>query len=212
MKIEPATTLFCSAISEELDQFDDSGRWNTFLCGVGNLEAALNLQKLLLEKRNQKDPLPSQILFLGSAGVYPWLHPSFWKGRFGYSHEFQNQEIAKIEKRIRVPEFVPDSFEFRSPFQFQAVEEILPSKTNGTGSVTIDTVSGRSLEFLRTEDLGFENMECFGLARVCSEFQIPFCAFFALTNTVGPSGSGEWKQNYRRESTRLQDFLLSFFV
>ncbi|MBM9501757.1 phosphorylase [Leptospira sp. 201903071] len=212
MKIDPASTLLCSAIPEELDRFQDSGKWNTFLCGIGNLEAALNLQKLLLQKRNKGLTLPSQIVFIGSAGVYPWLHPSFWKERFGYSFEFQNQEIAKIEKRIRIPEIVPDSFEFTSPFQFSAVEEILVSKTNGTGSVTIETVSGKSLEFLRINDLGLENMECFGLARVCEEFQISFCAFFALTNTVGPSGSAEWKQNYRKESTRLQEFLLSFLL
>lgn len=212
MKIDPTSTLFCSAISDELDRFQSSQKWNAFLCGIGNLEAALSLQKFLLEKKIQGQTLPSQIVFLGSAGVYPWLHPSFWKGRFGYSYEFQNQEIAKIEKRIRIPEIVSDSFEFVSQFQFQAVEEILPSKTNGTGSVTIETVSGKSLEFLRTNDLGFENMECFGLARVCEEFNIPFCAFFALTNTVGPTGSEEWKQNYRRESIRLQEFLLSFFL
>ncbi|PJZ55022.1 phosphorylase [Leptospira adleri] len=212
MKIDSTSALFCSAISDELDRFQNSQKWNTFLCGIGNLEAGLGLQKFLLEKRNLGQTLPSQIVFLGSAGVYPWLHPSFWKGRFGYSYEFQNQEIAKIEKRIRIPEIVPDKFEFISPFQLEAVEEILPSKTNGTGSVTIETVSGKSLEFLRANDLGFENMECFGLARVCEEFNIPFCAFFALTNTVGPTGSEEWKQNYRRESIRLQDFLLSFFL
>ncbi|MBM9577213.1 phosphorylase [Leptospira sp. 201903070] len=210
MKIDPTSTLLCSAISDELDRFQDSGSWNTFLCGIGNLEAGLNLQKLLLQKRNKGLTLPSQIVFLGSAGVYPWLHPSFWKGRFGYSCGFQNQELAKIEKRVRVPEIVPDSFEFPNPFQFQAVEEILTSNTNATGSITIETVSGRSLEFLRTHDLGFENMECFGLARVSEEFRIPFCAFFALTNTVGPNGSEEWKQNYRKESVLLQDFLLSF--
>ncbi|AOP34031.1 phosphorylase [Leptospira tipperaryensis] len=212
MKIDPTSTLLCSAISEELDQFQDSGKWNTFLCGIGNLEAGLNLQRLLLQKQNKGLTLPSQIVFLGSAGVYPWLHANFWKGRLGYSYEFQNQELAKIEKRIRIPEIVPDSYEFASPFQLSAVEEILTSRTNGTGSISIETVSGRSLEFLRENDLGFENMECWGLARVCEEFQIPFCAFFALTNSVGPSGSEEWRHNYRRESTRLQDFLLSFFL
>ncbi len=176
------------------------------------MEAGLRLQKFLLEHQNKNLALPTQVLFVGSAGVYPWLHPSFWKNRFGFSFQIENQELGKIERRIRIPEIVPDSYEFPHPFEFTSKEEILISKTNASGSITIENVSGKVLEYLREHDIGFENMECFGLAKVCHDFRIPFHSFFALTNTVGPLGSEEWKSNYKKESAKLQEFLLSFLL
>lgn len=212
MRIEPSKTLICSAIAEELDQISISGKYPILLCGVGNLEAGLRLQKFLLEHQNKNLTLPTQVLFIGSAGVYPWLHPSFWKDRFGFSFQIENQELGKIERRIRIPEIIPDSYEFPYPFEFTSKEEILISKTNASGSITIENVSGKVLEYLREHDIGFENMECFGLAKVCHDFRIPFYSFFALTNTVGPLGSEEWKSNYKKESAKLQEFLLSFLL
>ncbi|MGJ4750980.1 phosphorylase [Leptospira kmetyi] len=212
MRIEPAKTLICSAIADELDLISKSGKYPTLLCGIGNLEAGLRLQRFLLEHQNKHLELPSQVLFVGSAGVYPWLHPSFWKDRFGFSFHIENQELAKLERKVRVPEIVPDSYEFPHSFEFESKEEILISKTNATGSITIENVSGKALEYLREHDLGFENMECFGLAKVCRDFGIPLYSFFALTNTVGPTGSEEWRFNYKRESVRLQEFLLSFLL
>ncbi len=214
MKIKlPKTTLICSAIKEEVDQILKLEKFTVFVCGIGNLEAGLNLQRFLLDCLNNKNLIfPTQVLFIGSAGVYPWLHSNFWKNKFGFSFQFENQELAKIERKVRVPETVPDVYEFSHSFKFKSVEEILISKTNATGSITIDNVSGKSLEYLREHDLGFENMECFGLAKVCNHFQLPFYSFFALTNTVGPLGSEEWEFNYKKESAKLQEFLLSFFL
>ncbi len=214
MKIKlPKTTLICSAIKEEVDQILKLEKFTVLVCGIGNLEAGLNLQRFLLDCLNNKNLIfPTQVLFIGSAGVYPWLHPNFWKNKFGFSFQFENQELAKIERKVRVPETVPDVYEFSHSFEFKPVEEILISKTNATGSITIDNVFGKSLEYLREHDLGFENMECFGLAKVCNHFQLPFYSFFALTNTVGPLGSEEWKFNYKKESAKLQEFLLSFFL
>ncbi|WP_000694673.1 hypothetical protein, partial [Leptospira interrogans] len=165
MKIKlPKTTLICSAIKEEVDQILKLEKFTVFVCGIGNLEAGLNLQRFLLDCLNNKNLIfPTQVLFIGSAGVYPWLHSNFWKNKFGFSFQFENQELAKIERKVRVPETVPDVYEFSHSFEFKSVEEILISKTNATGSITIDNVSGKSLEYLREHDLGFENMECFGL-------------------------------------------------
>ncbi|TGK35201.1 phosphorylase [Leptospira gomenensis] len=213
MKIDPKDTLLCSAIAAESDKIAADGRLKTFLCGIGNLEAALRLWEFLSDLKRHGQTLPSKILFVGSAGVYPWIHPRFWKGKFGHSFEIQIQEPSKIEKKIHVPEIVPDSLSFENPFQVSDTnEELLISKTNATGSLTIETVSGKVLEYLRENDLGFENMECWGLASVCSRFKIPFGALFALTNGVGPSGSEEWKTNYRVESDRLQKWILSLLV
>ncbi|MDV6235049.1 phosphorylase [Leptospira ellisii] len=213
MKIDPKDTLLCSAIAAESDRIAAEGKIETFLCGIGNLEAGLRLWEFLSDLKRNGRNLPARILFVGSAGVYPWIHPRFWKGRFGHSYEIQIQELAKIEKRIRVPELVPDSLAFENPFAASGGnEELLISKTNATGSVTIEAVSGRALEYLRENDLAFENMECWGLASVCSRFGIPFGALFALTNGVGPNGSEEWRSNYRFESNRLQDWILSLLV
>lgn len=55
MKIKlPGTTLICSAIKEEVDQILKLEKFTVLVCGIGNLEAGLNLQKFLLDCLNNK--------------------------------------------------------------------------------------------------------------------------------------------------------------
>lgn len=55
MKIKlPKTTLICSAIKEEVDQILKLEKFTVFVCGIGNLEAGLNLQRFLLDCLNNK--------------------------------------------------------------------------------------------------------------------------------------------------------------
>ncbi|TGK13812.1 phosphorylase [Leptospira fletcheri] len=198
--------LFCGAFSGEIDRISVHADLKTLEVGVGNLNAALRLQSYLL--RNP-EPVPKAILFLGSAGVYPWIPRKEWEGKIGFSRTFTNYEIAYLDKKIRIPEFLSLKLEC-IPFSFPLPNlEFFESGTNGTGSVTIEDPSPRVLERLKTESIGLENMEVFGLAKVAQDFQIPFAALFSLTNRVGPKGSEEWKSSWRKLSERLQESLLS---
>ncbi|TGK04126.1 phosphorylase [Leptospira langatensis] len=197
--------LFCGAFSGEIDKLkSDSGIW-TFETGVGDLEAAINLQKYL----SQNDtPRPKAVISVGSAGVYSSVPRKDWEGKFGISRLFVNYEIAYLDKKVRIPDSMNLKYDFPD-FEFPFTgPEFLELATNGTGSVTLEDLSPRALERIKTEGIGFENMEAFGLAKVCKTLGIPFGAIYALTNKVGPKGSEEWKLSWRKHSDRLQERIL----
>lgn len=199
--------LFCAAFAGEVDKLKLDPKIHTFEAGIGELEAAINLQKYLSESSNWK---PKAILGIGSAGVYNWIPRKDWEGKFGISKVFANYQIAFLDKKVRLPESMTFKLEFPDlQFPFEG-NDFVESATNGTGSVTLEDLSPRALERIKGEGLGFENMEAFGLAKVCNLFNIPFGTIFALTNKVGPKGSEEWKLSWRKHSDRLQEKILSY--
>lgn len=52
-----------------------------------------------------------------------------------------------------------------------------------------------------------ENMEAATLAFACRALAIPFSAFVCVTNTIGPNGRAEWRQNFRTAGERLGEFI-----
>ncbi|EQA43584.1 hypothetical protein LEP1GSC050_1400 [Leptospira broomii serovar Hurstbridge str. 5399] len=207
-KIKNREILFCGAFTGEIDKLQSDNRFWVLETGVGNLNAALRLQSFLLENR---EDLPKSIIFLGSAGVYPWVPRKEWEGKLGLSRAFTNYEIAYLDKKIRVPEFLKLKLEFTA-FKIPTLGNgFFESTTNGTGSVTLEDLSPRATERLKTEEIGLENMEVFGLAKVAESFAIPLTAIFSLTNRVGPKGSDEWKSSWRKLSDKLQEAVIASF-
>ena len=74
---------------------------------------------------------------------------------------------------------------------------------------TVNSPSSVSLVASELWDMDFENLETFGLAYVSDRMKIPFTALMPLTNSVGPDGSSEWKNNYRIMSENLQKLILN---
>ncbi|MBU42930.1 MAG: hypothetical protein CMN76_06910 [Spirochaetaceae bacterium] len=50
-----------------------------------------------------------------------------------------------------------------------------------------------------------ENLEVFGMARLCEIHKIGFSTVMAVTNAVGPEGSASWAENYRPMGQTLQE-------
>ncbi|MFB5651593.1 phosphorylase [Leptospira wolffii] len=199
--------LFCGAFVGEIDKIKSDSRLRTFETGIGALEAAVNLQKYLSDPSTTP---PKSVIFIGSSGVYSWIPRKEWEGKFGISRSFVNYEIAALDKKVRIPDQMllkHDFPDFVFPFEGS---EFLESVTNGTGSVTLEDLSPRAMERIKSEGIGFENMEVFGLAKVCALLGIPFGAVLSLTNKVGPKGSEEWKLSWRKHSDRLQEKILSY--
>ncbi len=198
--------LICGAFVGEIDKLKQDSRLRTFETGIGDLEASIHLLDYLL---NPSNPRPSAVLFVGSAGVYSWVPRKEWEGKIGLSKYFVNYEMAFLDKKVRLPENMNLKYEFADlVFPFEG-PEFIESRTNGTGSVTLDDLSPRATERLKTEGIAFENMEAFGIAKVCAFLGIPFGAVLALTNKVSPKGSEEWKLSWRKHSDRLQERILS---
>lgn len=197
--------------------------------GVGSIDAALTLQHRLL---NQNLPRIDEILFIGSAGRHistvdhdnPAVdlpgstagEPAAPSGRknlperhdWGFSVRFLRLESSVRQGESRLPPALVSTVETTpgSLGEF-LVGRLRPltGVTNSLDSITLVSVS--SEDFNITGPL-FENMEAFGVARICELLSLPCSAFFALTNDVGPEGSLQWALNHGRMGLELQRAIL----
>lgn len=184
--------LFCSAIAEEQAQLRTP---NSIVTGIGNLESALQLESFLQNHRSI-----SGVVFLGSCGEYS---------------KRSNGEMPNIDCLVTCSVF----------FQRELTEERLESKRVSDTkifefspvldwelpSVICNSPSVLSLVSWKpstpVSDITMvENLECYGLAKVCEKKEIPFQALFAITNEVGPEGSNQWKSNYRHLAIMLVNY------
>lgn len=193
--------LICSAILAEQEQLKDlsvSGiKVTPIVCGVGNVAAAIALTQYL-----EKNPAPDEILFVGSAGTYRLQSDEF---RVGVSNLFFQRELAVVRSESNRPALMPASIEtVRGSIASGLADSLhcVGGSTNCPDSITL--VSPGTL----FGEIEFENMECYGLSLVANQYGLPFSAFFAITNAVGPNGSESWRKNYREYSQELQKRLI----
>ena len=188
-------------------------RVEIFEGGVGNLNCALNLQERILDRQA---PPVAEAIFIGSAGVYLRSHDS--QGPHpgpdfpGFSRTFYNREAAVLEGRARLPEpLTKTSMSTPGPIGETLAKNLdaLEGATNSPDSLTL-FAPVESEHF--PGDINYENMETFGAAMAFLKYSIPFCAFFALTNYVGPEGSKEWSRVYKEYSTKLQARILDILT
>lgn len=168
--------------------------------GIGSVAAAVSVQARLL---NPALPPITEILFLGSAGVYD----AAVRGRgarFAYSTRFCKRDLAAIKGEARLPGVTGDVIESRPGVFARELTARRPEFVSGVTNST-DSVS---LVSLQVTECDFENLEVYGIAYVCKRYEIDFAALLALTNAVGPDGSDEWRANYREMSLELQQIVL----
>lgn len=184
--------------------FDEPVRLEAFECGIGNITAALNLQERILRAAVPVD----EVVFLGSAGVYPsavvgYLLPA----EFGFSRNFSNYEINVLEGRGKIPDLMVARIRTDPGHLGRRIITGLSlpeGQVNSPDSLTLSPADRDGVY----HPLDFENMEVFGLASVARRHNIPFCAIFALTNTVGPDGSREWAASHQTLGEELQERIL----
>ncbi len=162
------------------------------ICGIGNISAAVSLTAAM-----EKNP-PDEILFVGSAGSYEPAPDEF---RAAISNSFVQREIAALEGRARKPDAMISTIDTRRGPLAAAIAARGGFQEGRVNCVEAVTLMEPGQLF---DGLAFENMECFGLAWAAAKVDVPFSALFAITNTVGPDGSAQWRRNYRAFSQELQ--------
>jgi nucleoside phosphorylase len=209
------TVLFAGAFAPEIDLLRNvrsatgpaaggPARYEVLETGIGSVAAATALQARLLGVGLMG---VAGVIFVGSAGVYQ-RSLAYGPGHFGCSTQFCKRDLAVLEGRGRIPADLSDTIETASGPQAGLIADsfeagaLLRGIANSTDSVTLAEVNSGA-------EPHFENMEAFGLAWVCRRYGLPFTAFFALTNYVGPAGSDEWRANYRTMSIDLQQRVLA---
>ncbi len=204
--------------------------------GIGVLESTLNLQKFLIECSKRKISI-CEIVFLGSAGIYPnpssfrikpTLHPFLKCGplSFAFSQYFLFRDIARIRGQAFKPEKMVDKIVTKAgPLAHKVLslcdreqfcnfykENIIVNTTPYISKVRVlekEIVSKEDFSFFNQGNLGYlENLECYGLAYVAKKHKVRFSSFLALTNFVGETSHEEWLRNFRIMSSVLQKLFL----
>ena len=155
--------------------------------GVGLVDMGINLTKFLCEN---KQNLPSKIIFVGSAGLYK-------EGEIFEIYESSvaaNIEISSLENRSYSPiEWEIDSSVPRGTY-----------KVNSSNFITTDQNLAHKL-FARGYFL--ENMEFFAVLKVAQKFQIPAYGIFVATNFCDKNAHTDFVKNRERAKKELEKYL-----
>jgi nucleoside phosphorylase len=188
----PTETLIASAFDGEIDHLLGSKAFPHIKSfGIGNLEAALCLMEYL-----RAHPEIRSVIFLGSCGAYPWS-------------KFKTGEMVSINKvhSLEVSAYLGHSKQIRAratSISFQSPAQIFHSAIcNAPASLTLAQLQTPPSE--EWSEIDVENLELFGIARVCEILNITLTSHLCITNLVGPNGSIDWQKNWRAMSSALQE-------
>ena len=155
--------------------------------GIGLVDMGINLTKFLCENRQN---LPSKIIFVGSAGLYK-------EGEIFEIYESSiaaNIEISSLENRSYSPiEWEIDSSVPRGTY-----------KVNSSNFITTDQNLAHKLF-----DRGYflENMEFFAILKVAKKFQIPAYGIFVATNFCDENAHANFLKNHERAKKELEKYI-----
>jgi futalosine hydrolase len=197
--------LVIAATQMELDPFlaragERSNRWTALVAGVGPVETAVTVGRMLAEHHRQI----SGVLQFGVGGAYLLPSPEEQVGILSVC--LAEREVLGDLGICHLDsiEYFPDelggasSFPLVSPLLARA-EGVLKSYsiTYHLGTfITVNSVSGtaRRGEMLRNHWQGLcENMEGGAVARLCKEYKLPFLEMRVISNLVEDRNIHNWQ-------------------
>ncbi len=195
--------LVCSAWEEEVKAIKASNLAEVSIktLGIGYLEAALQLNKMLQDKPY------SRIIFLGTAGAY--------------SKELPIGEIVSVSQisllnlgEVLGHSYIPKKYSsYKSSLHIHSATQ--PLTTNCLSSLEITKSSDFSkkiIEYYKLQTALVENMELYGVAKVATEHNIPWSAFLGITNYTNENAHQDWKANHEIVSENLGKTLLEIIT
>lgn len=188
---ESEVSLLAHSFSE--NSIIDGIEYHALTCGIGNLNAALFLQELLLKEKF------NEIIFIGTAGSYKAVDDELI-----FSSDFIQIEILCLQGEGKKPEGMNDEILSRpGPLGEKIAKSLnLSRKTvNAPNCITLKKIDAFDFS-------AFENLEVYGLALVCESHKVFFSAVMPVTNLVSEMGSIQWGKNHKIMSTKLQNSVL----
>ena len=155
--------------------------------GVGLVDMGINLTKFLCENRQN---LPSEIIFVGSAGLYK-------EGKIFKIYESSvaaNIEISSLENRSY------------SPIEGE-IASVVPRGTCKVNSSNFITTDQNLAHKLFTRGYFLENMEFFAVLKVAQKFQIPAYGIFVATNFCNKNAHADFLKNHEQAKKVLEKYL-----
>ena len=187
-----------TALLQKRAMVDDCGRYGQILTANGQLDERLNLidSPILQSTKSSQNPdkilnaLPSEIIFVGSAGLYK-------DGKVFEIYESSdaaNIEISSLENKSY------------SPIESE-IASVVPRgtcKVNSSNFITNDQNLAHEL-FARGYFL--ENMEFFAVLKVAQKFQIPAYGIFVATNFCDENAHADFIKNHEKAKKGLEKYL-----
>ena len=155
--------------------------------GVGVVDMGINLTKFLCENRQN---LPSEIIFVGSAGLY----------REGEIFEIYESSVAV---NIEISSLENKSY---SPIESE-VASVVPRGTCKVNSSNFITTDQNLAHKLFDHGYFLENMEFFAVLKVAQKFQIPAYGVFVATNFCDENAHTDFVKNHERAKKELEKYL-----
>ena len=149
--------------------------------GVGLVESAMNLTKLLLQEK------PDSLLFIGSAGSY---------GNYKIFDIVTATDAVNIELGFLANKCY-------TPLNNADVPRETSIVINSSNYITTDALSAKRL---LTQGIELENMEFFSLVRVAKEFGIAIKGIFVVTNYCDTNAHDDFKKNHKKAKQLLTEF------
>ena len=187
-----------TALLQKRAMVDGCGRYEQILTANRQLDERLNLidSPILQSAKSSQNPdkilnaLPSEIIFIGSAGLYK-------DGQIFEIYESSaaaNIEISSLENKSY------------SPIE-SGIASIVPRgtcKVNSSNFITTDQNLARKLF-----DCGYflENMEFFAVLKVAQKFQIPAYGIFIATNFCDENAHADFSKNHEQAKKELEKYL-----
>lgn len=150
--------------------------------GVGLIESAINLTKLVLEEK------PAFLFFIGTAGSYGNYQPL----DLIYSHSAANIELGYLQNQCYTP--LQNQIEAENIYVSRGTNHPSPC-VNSSNYITTDTLlATKMLE----KNIELENMEFFSIISVANQFRIPCSGLFVLTNYCDENAHNDFIKNHAK--------------
>ena len=187
-----------TALLQKRAMVDGCGRYEQILTTNRQLDEKLNLidSPILQSAKSSQNPdkilnaLPSEIIFIGSAGLYK-------EGEIFEIYESSvaaNIEISSLENRSY------------SPIEGE-IASIVPRGTYKVNSSNFITTDQNLAHKLFARGYFLENMEFFAVLKVAQKFQIPAYGIFVATNLCDENAHTDFIKNHEQAKKELEKYL-----
>lgn len=187
-----------TALLQKRAMVDGCGRYEQILTTNRQLDERLNLidSPILQSAKSAQNPdkilnaLPSEIIFIGSAGLY------------------KEGEIFEIYESSSVANIEISSLENKSYSPIESkIASIVPRGTCKVNSSNFITTDQNLAHKLFDRGYFLENMEFFAVLKVAQKFQIPAYGIFVATNFCDKNAHADFIKNHEQAKKELENYL-----
>nr|WP_314468318.1 purine-nucleoside phosphorylase [uncultured Campylobacter sp.] len=187
-----------TALLQKRSMVDGCGRYEQILTTNRQLDERLNLidSPILQSTKTSQNPdkilnaLPSEIIFIGSAGLY----------KDGEVFEIYESSVAA---NIEISSLENKSY---SPIEGE-IASVVPRGTCKVNSSNFITADQNLAHELFNRGYFLENMEFFAVLKVAQKFQIPAYGIFVATNFCDKNAHADFIKNHEQAKKELENYL-----